>query len=119
LPRRGTTGKPRLRGSGQQGDKVRPQQEKKMGWPDTTEDGPLIGVARAVVTDNQDPDGFGRVQVRLASEDQSSNLWVQVVKPLAASSPDPRFVPEVGDEVLVAADHGDPRLLYVLGMLRR
>lgn len=90
-----------------------------MGSPETTDDGPLIGVARAVVTDNCDPDARGRVQVQLASQNQGSALWVPVVTPLAASSPDARFVPEVGDEVLVAADHGDPRQLYVLGLLRR
>jgi Uncharacterized protein conserved in bacteria len=78
----------------------------------------IYGVTVGVVTNNQDPDGMGRVKVRfpwLSAEDES--YWARVAAPMAGKDRGIYFLPEVEDEVLVAFEHGDPRFPYVLGAL--
>jgi len=80
-------------------------------------DGRMLGVARGLVTDNKDPDGMGRVRVQLTWQEQGAGYWARTAAPMSGSAYGAWFLPEVGDEVLVGAEHGDPALLYVLGML--
>ncbi|OJF14216.1 hypothetical protein BG844_11105 [Couchioplanes caeruleus subsp. caeruleus] len=78
----------------------------------------LSGVAVGVVTDNKDPENLARVRVRLpwhAGSDTS--YWARPAMPMAGPGRGTYFLPEVGDEVLVAAENGDPSHLYVLGMV--
>jgi uncharacterized protein involved in type VI secretion and phage assembly len=78
----------------------------------------IFGVAVAVVTNNQDPDGLGRVKLRfpwLSDEDESN--WARVATLMAGKDRGAFFLPEVDDEVLVAFEHGDVRLPYVVGAL--
>ncbi|GAA4406760.1 phage baseplate assembly protein V [Fodinibacter luteus] len=78
----------------------------------------LEGVAVGVVTDNRDPDSLARVRVRLPSRAEGdSSYWARLAVPMAGNDRGTYFLPEVGDEVLVAAEQGDPSRLYVLGML--
>jgi uncharacterized protein involved in type VI secretion and phage assembly len=71
-----------------------------------------------IVTDNNDPDGKGRVKVKFPwlSDDNASN-WARVVAPGAGSSRGIEFLPEVNDEVLVDFELGDINYPYVLGGL--
>jgi uncharacterized protein involved in type VI secretion and phage assembly len=81
--------------------------------------GQVTSVATGVVTDAADPDGAFRVKVRfpwLAERDQEP-LWARVVVPHACASSGVFCLPEVGDEVLVAFEHGDVRRPYVLGKI--
>ncbi|MEA3008362.1 MAG: hypothetical protein QOJ91_54 [Sphingomonadales bacterium] len=79
---------------------------------------PIAGVMTAVVTQNQDPDGLGRVKLRLAAAGEGDETdWARIVAPVAGAARGTFFLPEVGDEVLVAFDHGDIRFPYVLGAL--
>jgi uncharacterized protein involved in type VI secretion and phage assembly len=80
-------------------------------------DGRIYGVARGIVTDNRDPDGLGRVRVQLAWQAQGSGYWARTAAPMSGVGYGAFFLPEIGDEVLVGAEQGDPALLYVLGML--
>lgn len=81
--------------------------------------GRVDGVVTALVTNNDDREGFGRVKVKfpwLADDIESD--WARLAMPDAG--PDGRgcsFVPEVNDEVLVAFEHGDFRRPYVVGRL--
>jgi uncharacterized protein involved in type VI secretion and phage assembly len=78
----------------------------------------IHGVVVGVVTNNQDPEGMGRVKLRfpwLSDEDESQ--WARVAAPMAGKDRGAYFLPEVEDEVLVAFEHGDPRFPYVLGAL--
>src|SRR5712691_2421522 len=78
----------------------------------------LYGVMVGVVTNNQDPEGLGRVKVRfpwLSNEDE--NGWARIAAPMAGKERGMYFLPEVEDEVLVAFEHGDVRFPYVLGAL--
>jgi uncharacterized protein involved in type VI secretion and phage assembly len=76
------------------------------------------GVAFAVVTNNRDPEGLGRVKVALPwLGDQAESDWARVATPMAGPNRGLYFLPEVDDEVLVAFEHGSPSVPYVLGGL--
>jgi uncharacterized protein involved in type VI secretion and phage assembly len=84
--------------------------------------GRWYGVAPATVTDLMDPAGQGRIKVKLAwSPDggggQGYDHWARMATLFAGNERGSWFLPEVGDEVLVAFEHGDPRRPYVLGGL--
>lgn len=76
------------------------------------------GVVVGVVTNNQDAEGMGRVKLKfpwLSDEDESN--WARVAAPMAGGGRGFYFLPEVGDEVLVAFEQGDVRFPYVVGSL--
>jgi len=76
------------------------------------------GVALALVTQNQDPDGLGRVKLRYPwHHDANESDWVRIAVPMAGSGRGSVFLPEIGDEVLVAFEREDMRFPYVLGAL--
>jgi phage protein D len=71
-----------------------------------------------VVTQNDDPDGLGRVRVQYPSlGDATEGWWARVVSPSAGKDRGLLMMPIVGDEVVVAFEHGDVRRPYVLGSL--
>lgn len=81
----------------------------------------LYGVYPALVTDVQDPDAQGRVQVRLPfveeSDGGSALAWARLATLMAGAGRGSWFIPEVDDEVLVAFTAGDPRRPVVIGAL--
>ena len=78
----------------------------------------FYGVTIAVVTNNQDPDGIGRVKVRFPwLSDEEESHWARVLTPMAGNERGLYFLPEVEDEVLVAFEHGQADHPYVLGAL--
>lgn len=83
----------------------------------------------ATVTDNVDPDNLGRVKVQFTwqrledhPQDKTSG-WIRVQHPDAGNSDTVSndrgffFVPEIGDQVMVAYEHGDPNRPFVTGSL--
>ncbi len=72
----------------------------------------LVGI----VTDNQDPEGWGRVKVKFPTltEEHASN-WARVVAIGAGNRRGFDCLPEINDEVLVAFEHGDIHRPYVIG----
>ena len=80
--------------------------------------GQFYGVAIGIVTNNKDPQGLGRVKLTLPwmSDDAESN-WARIAAPMAGNGRGCYFLPEVGDEVLVAFEHGSPEFPYILGAL--
>ena len=71
-----------------------------------------------VVTDNNDPDGMGRVKVEYPwLVDGHTSHWARVVSPMAGKGRGFYFLPEIGDEVLVAFEHGAITHPYLLGAL--
>src|SRR5437868_30783 len=86
--------------------------------PSENAPGQVNGVVVGIVTNNQDPDGLGRVKVRFPwLSDTDESTWARVAAPMAGKDRGAYFLPEVDDEVLVAFEHGDPRFPYVLGAL--
>ncbi len=68
------------------------------------------------VTNNKDPEGWGRVRVKFPTltEEHESN-WARVVGAGAGSGRGFDCLPEIDDEVLVAFEHGDIHRPYVIG----
>mgnify|MGYP000920643427 CR=1 FL=1 len=85
---------------------------------------PLAETQMATVLSNADPEGKGRVRVRMNWQTEGMQTgWVRVMTPDGGSSKDVRrnrgfvFIPEVGDQVLLGFRHGDPARPYVMGSL--
>ena len=85
---------------------------------------PLAETQMATVLSNADPQGKGRVRVRMNWQtDGMQTGWVRVMTPDDGSSSDVKsnrgfvFIPEVGDQVLLGFRHGDPARPYILGSL--
>ena len=80
--------------------------------------GRIYGVAVGIVTDNKDPDGLGRVKVKLPwLADDAESGWARMATPMAGKERGAFYLPEVDDEVLVAFEHGELDNPYVLGAL--
>lgn len=80
----------------------------------------LYGVYPAEVTDIRDPDGQGRVKVRLPWAPDSGRgyeAWARLATFMAGPNRGAWFVPDPRDEVLVMFEGGDPRRPYVVGAL--
>lgn len=76
------------------------------------------GLVVGIVTDNQDPQGQGRVKVKfpwLSGEHASD--WARLVTPGGGAERGMEFLPEVNDEVIVGFELGDIHYPYVLGGL--
>jgi uncharacterized protein involved in type VI secretion and phage assembly len=83
--------------------------------------GLFYGVYPATVTDVKDPDNQGRVRVRLPwSPDAGGSAyeaWARLATMMAGNNRGTWFIPDVGDEALVAFEGGQPRRPYVVGSL--
>lgn len=80
----------------------------------------LYGVYPAIVSDINDPDGQGRVKIRLPwlpDDGGGYNVWARIATLMAGANRGSWFIPDVDDEVLVAFEAGDPRRPYVVGAL--
>ena len=79
----------------------------------------------ATVSDNNDPKGQGRVKVQFYWQRplSLSTNWLRVQTPDAGSSDKVSSnrgwvtIPEVGDQVMVGFEHGDPHRPFVMGSL--
>jgi phage protein D len=75
-------------------------------------------VVIGTVTQNEDPDGLGRVRVKYpALGDDTEGWWARIATPSAGKDRGLLMMPVVGDEVLLAFEHGDVQRPYVIGAL--
>ena len=72
-------------------------------------------VYRGTVLQPRDPSGLGRLQVRLQAFDEE--VWARRATLAAGSRRGTWFVPDAGDEVLVAFESGNARRPYVVAAL--
>jgi uncharacterized protein involved in type VI secretion and phage assembly len=83
--------------------------------------GLFYGVYPAVVSDLNDPDGQGRVKIRLPwspdTKGSAYEVWARVAVLMAGNNRGTWFIPDVNDEVLVTFEAGNPRRPYVVGAL--
>jgi phage baseplate assembly protein gpV len=78
----------------------------------------LAGVVSAIVSGVEDPERLGRVKLRFPwLSDSYESDWARVATFAAGHSYGAAFLPAVGDEVLVAFEHGEIRRPYVLAAL--
>jgi len=77
----------------------------------------------ATVSSNSDPKNIGRVQVQFDWQKRLSKNtnWIRVQSPDAGGSGMKNrglvFIPEVGDQVMIGFEYGDPGRPYVMGSL--
>lgn len=80
--------------------------------------GLVNGVYVGIVADNRDPENYGRVKLKIpVFDDQKTTGWARVATLMAGNGRGSLFVPEVGDEVVVAFQLGDLRYPIVIGSL--
>jgi uncharacterized protein involved in type VI secretion and phage assembly len=78
----------------------------------------ISGAVVGIVTNNSDPDGFGRVKVKFPwLSDADESYWARIAVLMAGNDRGSYFLPEVEDEVLVVFEQGDVRFPYVIGAL--
>ena len=71
-----------------------------------------------VVSANDDPDGMGRVRVKIpVLSDSDESWWARVLTPSAGASHGIYSLPAVGDEVIIGFESGNSQRPYVLGSL--
>ena len=71
-----------------------------------------------IVTNNNDPEGMGRVRVKFpALGPEIEGTWARVLTPNAGPARGFYYLPQVNDEVVVAFEHGDTRRPLVMGSL--
>jgi type VI secretion system secreted protein VgrG len=75
------------------------------------------GIVSARVTAHNDPKKMGRIQVQFFWQEDSSTHWARATSPHAGPDRGFMFMPEVGDEVAVAFEEGDPERPVILGSL--
>jgi type VI secretion system secreted protein VgrG len=78
----------------------------------------LFGLTTAEVVDNVDPAGLGRIRIRLKDSGQGRpelEMFARYVTPFAGNERGIAFLPEIGDEVIVGFEEGDPEHPYIIG----
>src|SRR5690606_10367603 len=76
---------------------------------------PIAETQPAIVTDNNDPKGLGRVKVKFHWDYESP--WIRMVQPHGGGNKGFYFIPEAGEEVLVAYEGGNAEKPYVVGTM--
>lgn len=73
------------------------------------------GIVAARVTDNNDPHNLGRLQVQYFWQETSHTCWLRLMTPHAGAGRGFMFLPEIGDEVWVMFEEGDPERARIIG----
>ena len=73
----------------------------------------------AIVMENADPDGLGRIRVQMPWQKKLGEMtpWIRIVPPHTGGDKGFHFIPEVGEEVLVGFEGGNAEHPYMLGSL--
>lgn len=70
----------------------------------------------ALVTDNNDPEGLGRIRVRFHwMNNREKSPWIRVASPHAGSGKGMFFMPETDEEVIVGFEGDNPIRPYIIG----
>jgi phage baseplate assembly protein gpV len=78
---------------------------------------PITDIQSAEVLDNNDPDKMGRIKVKFPWIDSDETIWVRFLSLHAGKDRGWYCLPEIGDEVLIAYENGNPDLPIALGAL--
>ena len=84
-----------------------------------TGDNRISGVVVGIVAKNYDLDMPGRICVEVPTRDENANelKWARVAMPYSGSQWGFYFLPEVGDQVLLAFEQGNIEKPYVIGCI--
>lgn len=82
---------------------------------------PVAPSCRARVTDNEDPNGLGRIRVQFdwqaELDPDMQTPWLRMAQPYAGGGKGFSFIPEVGEEVMIDFEGGNAERPYVKGTL--
>lgn len=80
---------------------------------------PVAESQPATVISNDDPAGLGRIQVAFAWQKNSgtNTPWIRMTNPHSGGGKGFYFIPEVGEEVLIAFEGGNAEKPFVLGAM--
>jgi type VI secretion system secreted protein VgrG len=77
---------------------------------------PKCETQSAVVTNTDDPEGIGRIRVRFYwQNNKTESPWIRVITAYAGDNKGIFFIPEIGEEVLVAFENSNADKPYVIG----
>lgn len=76
----------------------------------------ISGVAVGIVTSNNDPEKCGRLKIKLPLF-PDNEVWARMATFMSSRARGSFFLPEIGDEVLIAFENGDINHPYVIGSL--
>ncbi|HOZ51498.1 MAG TPA: phage baseplate assembly protein V [Chitinophagaceae bacterium] len=72
----------------------------------------------AIVKENEDPDGHDRIKVHFPWQQSNEKTpWIRIQNPYAGKDKGFRFIPEVGEEVLIGFENGNAEKPYVIGAM--
>ncbi len=73
----------------------------------------------AIVVENTDPEGMGRIKVQFSWQKPLGNMtpWIRIITPHAGGDKGFHFIPEISEEVLVGFEGGNAEQPYVMGSL--
>jgi Rhs element Vgr protein len=74
-----------------------------------------LGLVTAIVVDNNDPQKLNRLKIRYHWQDEGETAWTRMMTPYTGKDRGIMFLPEIGDEVVVAFENGDPERPIVIG----
>jgi uncharacterized protein involved in type VI secretion and phage assembly len=78
----------------------------------------MDGVVIGIVTDIHDQEGQGRIRVQFPwLSDTQLSAWAPIAAAMAGKDRGAYLMPEVGDEALVAFEHGDFDHPFIVGFL--
>ncbi|MCP4804187.1 MAG: phage tail protein [Proteobacteria bacterium] len=78
----------------------------------------MPGVVEALVVDNRDPGGMGRIKVKFPTlPGMPESTWARLNMPMAGRDRGWMTIPEIDDEVLVSFMHGDIQHAVIVGSL--
>ncbi len=75
------------------------------------------GLVPARVVEHNDPKKMGRIRIQYFWQEDGPAYWARMVTPHAGSDRGFMFMPEVGDEVVVGFEDGDPERPIIIGCL--
>ncbi len=80
---------------------------------------PRSEIQTAVVTENSDTEGLGRIRVQFSWQKivGEQTPWIRIVTPHAGGDKGFHFIPEIGEEVLIGFEGGNAEKPYMLGSL--
>ncbi len=78
---------------------------------------PRAETQRAIVKDNADPDGLGRVKIQFPWQQKDGDRttpWIKMATPYAGADKGFYFIPEIGEEVLIGFEGANAERPFVL-----
>ena len=80
---------------------------------------PIASTQPAVVRDNNDPKGLGRVQVQMAWQKDSNaqTPWIRMTQAHSGAGKGHHIIPEIGEEVLIGFENNNAEKPFVLGAM--